>query len=75
MNQSPANHDPRLTAYACQLSNHDWTYEYSDDGRVWRAGKASQEALEVAQKQIDPDYVIWNRFAPEMFKHQPTKKD
>ena len=32
-------------AYVKRLSNHDWTFEYSDDGRVWRRGKEQQSAL------------------------------
>lgn len=32
-------------AYVKQLGNHDWTFEYSDDGRVWRRGKDQQKVL------------------------------
>lgn len=32
-------------AYAKRLKNHDWFYEYSDDGNVWRAGLQAQKNL------------------------------
>ena len=32
-------------AYAKRLKNHDWFYEYSDDGSVWRAGNQTQKNL------------------------------
>lgn len=32
-------------AYVAKLSHHDWYYDYSDDGRVWRAGKRVRESL------------------------------
>lgn len=31
--------------YLEKLENHDWYYHYSDDGRVWRAGKARRAEL------------------------------
>jgi len=34
---------PSLNEFWKMLRNHDWTYEYSDDGSVWRRG----------QKQLD----------------------
>lgn len=32
-------------AYTKRLENHDWFYEYSDDGSVWRAGLQAQKNL------------------------------
>lgn len=29
-------------------SAHDWTYEFSDDQRAWRAGRAEREVLQAA---------------------------
>lgn len=31
--------------YERLLKNHDWTFEMSDDHRVWEAGRAAQERL------------------------------
>lgn len=41
---------------------HDLTYDYSDDGNCWRAGRASMAAIREAAKQLDPEIVrrIWN---------------
>ena len=33
-------------AFIDSLKNHDWFFDYSDDGRVWRAGLAAQKHLE-----------------------------
>ena len=42
---------PSLNEFWKMLHNHDWTYEYSDDGSVWRRG----------QKQFDEiQYVVKN---------------
>jgi hypothetical protein len=27
------------------LANHDWYYNFSDDGRVWRAGQAMEKCI------------------------------
>ena len=52
-------------AYIQCLRNADWWHEYSDDQRVWSAGRAELQALRDAQPQFDPDYSLWNIFAPE----------
>ena len=36
-----------LDAYIEQLNNHDWSYEYSDDHKVWSLGLANRKALEM----------------------------
>lgn len=32
-----------FTAFCITLANLDWTYEYSDDHRVWQKGKARMD--------------------------------
>lgn len=54
--------------YIERLKYHDWYYAYADDGRVYRRGAAAEEVLRALQKQLDPDYKIWNEHAPEQFK-------
>ncbi len=34
-----------LEQYFNRCAKHDWLYDYSDDGSVWRKGKAAEEAL------------------------------
>lgn len=36
-----------LNAYIGRLQAHDWHYEKSDDTRVFKAGQASRQALEL----------------------------
>lgn len=39
-----------LEDFIWKLERHDWRYEYSDDGRVWRAGVNAQRELEAIAK-------------------------
>lgn len=39
-----------LEDFIYKLERHDWHYEYSDDGRVWRAGVNAQRELEAIAK-------------------------
>jgi hypothetical protein len=50
---------------ACQ--RHDLTYEYSDDGRYWRAGCASYDRIRKAAKQFPREDVerIWNEIVDQ----------
>lgn len=58
--------------YIRELKLHDWYYNYSDDHRVWVKGKDQRVTIDNLQKQVDPDYFIWNEFAPEDFKVYKT---
>ncbi len=44
----------------CQ--QHDLTYEYSDDGSVWRRGNETLAKVQAAAKQLDREVAvrIWN---------------
>jgi hypothetical protein len=46
--------------YRAMLERFDFTYEYSDDPRVWREGNAAYAALRPIQEALDPDREIWN---------------
>ena len=59
--------------YVERLKYHDWYYVYSDDSRVYRRGAEAEKALSALQKQLDPDYKIWNEHAPEQYKVKPAK--
>ncbi len=58
----------KRAGYIAALRCHDWAFEFSDDGTVYRAGLASLKALRAMQAEIDPDGAIWNREAPEGHK-------
>lgn len=54
-----------LDQYTAALKAQDWFYEYADDHRAWQAGRAAMEQLRAAQRQLDPQGLIWNQHAPK----------
>jgi hypothetical protein len=51
--------------YIKALSFHDWTYDYSDDGNVWRAGRAAHnKLLNEAKDQplLKAAYAAWSAY-------------
>jgi len=63
----------QLQAYHDALRSHDWSFEYSDDHSVWQRGRAQLGELQHLQKQCDPDFTIWNRFAPSGYQRKISK--
>ena len=59
--------------YISALKSHDWWYDRSDDPSVYRSGSRERADLVAAAEKIDPDYAIWNAYAPEYFQHKPLK--
>lgn len=51
--------------YIAALHTHDWAHEFSDDGNVYRRGRAELKALREQQQRIDRDWRIWNSLAPK----------
>lgn len=51
-----------LQEFEAMVNRHDLTYDYSDDGFVWRAGLASENRIKEAAKQFPIEDVkrIWN---------------
>ena len=51
-----------LEEFEAMVNRHDLTYDYSDDGSVWRRGLASENAIREAAKQFPKEDVarIWN---------------
>ena len=62
------NLETLIEEYKRLLSNHDWSYEFSDDYRVWKRGLAEREKLNKMAKVVDPDGSIWNEYAPKRFR-------
>lgn len=54
--------------YLKSLRAQDWSFEFSDDGRAYRAGRDSLAALRTLQAEIDPDAAIWNTVAPAAYR-------
>lgn len=47
---------PQVTEELCEmLKYHDWYYHYSDDIRVYRAGKAREDKIKEALKEVDAE--------------------
>jgi len=61
----------QLALYQQRLAAHDWAFEYSDDYSVWQHGRAQLRELQHLQEQLDPDFIIWNRFAPSDYQRKP----
>lgn len=52
-------------AYVTLLHQHDWSHEFSDDPRAVAQGRDQLRELRMVQREIDPDYALWNQHAPE----------
>ena len=59
---------PELKDYIQKLKSHDWYHDYSDDHRVWQKGNAEKHEIRNMQKEIDPDFEIWNEYAPKGYE-------
>lgn len=53
-----------LIEYIAALHAHDWSFEFTDDMTVWRAGRESLRRLDAMQREIDPDFAVWNDNCP-----------
>jgi len=59
-----------LDKYINGLRYHDWSYNYSDDHRVWKKGQAERESLYYQRKKLDPDGTIWNKYCEKGYEIQ-----
>jgi hypothetical protein len=64
-----------LARYRAMLVEHDWEFEHSDDQRIWRLGRLALEQLQFLQREIDPDFKIWNEIAPLVYRRFPPNTD
>ena len=64
----------QVNAYIKLLQRMDWSFEMSDDQRVWRAGRDSLAELRMVQRELDPDFVVWNRYAPEAYRRNVARE-
>jgi hypothetical protein len=51
-----------FTEFERLVDEHDLTYQYSDDGHVFRRGSASEAKIRAAAEQFDPAEVkrVWD---------------
>lgn len=66
----PKSPEYSIDDYKSLLARHDWFYDYSDDHGVWQQGSRERSTLYKYQEALDPDYKIWNEYAPEMFQRK-----
>tara|TARA_E500000318_G_C3510219_1_gene191985 strand:- start:158 stop:349 length:192 start_codon:yes stop_codon:yes gene_type:complete len=57
-----------IDEYKALLKAHDWTFEFSERSSVFQRGIEQKRTLQMLQPKLDPDYTIWNQFAPDFAK-------
>jgi hypothetical protein len=52
------------------MKSHDWWYDYSDDGNVWRAGRDRWDKIRAAFLSLPQGIAseLWVKFAPGQFR-------
>lgn len=70
-----------IQEYVEALHKHDWTYEYSDDHRVWEEGnKKKKELNRMFDQLLEEGYNrrelvdMWNEAAPPYHQFQKSIK-
>lgn len=54
------------------LDRFDWYYDFSDDGRVWRAGEAGHKRLKAIVAEGGDKYeALYNGFVDHYFSGKP----
>jgi hypothetical protein len=57
-----------LEQYINALKWHDWSFEFSDDHSVVQRASKVQQEINAAQPALDPEFKLWNQYAPHDFK-------
>lgn len=57
-----------IDEYRHLLQDHDWTHERSDDQRAYLKGRREIKVLRKLQKELDPDWTVWNELCPPSFR-------
>lgn len=61
--------------YIQKLKAHDWYYNYSDDHNEWSKGASERNEIRRLQQILDPDFDIYNKYAPKDFKIKVSVKE
>lgn len=64
----------QLTNYINKLKAHDWYYMYADGHREFTRGKEQWMAISAMQRELDPDYTVFNQHAPDGMKIDLAKR-
>jgi hypothetical protein len=60
--------DAQRAAYIVLLQRHNWSYEMSEDPQRYDEGRAQRMELNMIRREIDPDYSVWNQYAPQLHR-------
>jgi hypothetical protein len=55
------------------LNNHDWFYDYSDDHRVWTAGREASERIRYYALQSEEFMVMYKSFVSYINRETDTR--
>lgn len=58
-----------IEKYKQALAGHDWFYGYSEDYDVFCRGDRNNQLILTLRQKLDPDWTIWDQFAPQQYKH------
>lgn len=58
-----------LMLYREKLRSHDWSFEWSEDPRVYAKGRNELAELLVLQRDLDPDLIVWGEIKAEVAPH------
>lgn len=61
-----------FNAYVAALTHHDWYFDYSDDIRVWRAGKTAHTALEQTAKEHNEYQEAFNAWSAHVYQNMSS---
>ena len=66
-----------LEKYISMLKSHDWSYDYSDDHRVWKKGSDEAGKIRLMARDIDPDLELYKKYSPfhEQIEEKLSKSD
>lgn len=67
METSQSSKTISLSDYWDMLDKHDWYYEFSDDNRVWQAGRQSETSILELSKTSQEYSNLANAFYGHMF--------
>lgn len=51
-----------MTTLESRLCRHDWYYDYSDDGRVYAAGRVAAHELQGVLNGLECPYEFWDLY-------------
>jgi hypothetical protein len=61
--------DTRLAVYKRGLQTFNWHFAFCDDGVNYQRHLDRFDELEAEARVVDPDWRLWNEFAPIKFRN------